>query len=313
MITRRTFGGLALALASRPALAQTAPRELRIGYQKTGLLAVARGQRSLERRLEPLGVAARWVEFAAGPPLLEAMNVGSVDFGFTGDAPPIFAQAAGAAITYVAALPSNGAGEAIITKPGSGVGSLADLKGRKVGMTKGTSAHNLAVAALEAAGLAFTDITPVYLSPADAGAAFARDSIDAWSIWDPFLAVAELRYGTRQLVTSKAALAVNTYVLANRTFAAQQPQVVAAAVDGLGDAARWAEANREAVARTLHEVTGVELAAQTRAAERAEFGVFPINERIVAGQQATADRFHRLGLIPRAITVRDAVWNRPQT
>jgi sulfonate transport system substrate-binding protein len=313
--SRRFFGaaGFALALGlAVPALAQEA-REIRVGYQKTGLPVIAKGQGTVEKRLAGKGVSVRWVEFTAGPPLLEAMNAGAIDFGFTGDAPPIFAQSAGAAIVYVAALPSNGAGEAIIVKEDSPVASLADLKGRKLGVTKGSSAHNLAVAALERVGLGWADITPVYLSPADAGAAFARGAIDAWSIWDPFFAVAQERHKARVLTTSKDVLNVNTYVLANKGYAARNPAALDAVLAGFGDSAAWSDANRGEVARTLAEVTGVELKAQTVAAGRSEFGVFPITDDIIASQQATADRFHRLGLIPRAITIRDAVWVRPQS
>jgi sulfonate transport system substrate-binding protein len=88
-----------------------APKELRIGYQKNGVLVIARQQGMLERKLAAHGVEVKWIEFTSGPPMLEAMNVGSVDVGQVGDAPPVFAQAAGAAIVYVAGQPiTNGQG-----------------------------------------------------------------------------------------------------------------------------------------------------------------------------------------------------------
>jgi sulfonate transport system substrate-binding protein len=311
---RRLLQGTAAALAlpSFAALAQAQGRQLRIGHQK-GALSILKGRGTLEKRLAPLGVSVKWSEFTAGPVQLEALNVGSIDFGWTGDGPPIFAQAAGAKLVYVAALPPNGAGEAIIVKADSPIKSVADLKGKKVAMGKGTSAHNLTVAALEKAGLSFADINPVYLSPADAAAAFARDSVDAWTIWDPFLAIAETRNPTRTLTTGKDTFKVNTYALANRDFAEKHPGTVAAVLEGLAEAASWAGGNRDKVATSLAEITGVELTAQKLAAGRLEFGVFPITDEIVAGQQATADRFHKLGLIPRAITVREIVWKRPQS
>jgi sulfonate transport system substrate-binding protein len=314
--TRRALlaSGFALGAAlAGPALAQPSSGEFRIGYQKTGLPVIARRQGSIEKRLAAVGITVKWVEFTAGPPLLEAMNAGAVDLGFTGDAPPIFAQAAGANILYVAALPSNGAGEALIAKTDSAIHTLSDLKGKKVGFTKGSSAHNLTVAALEKAGLSYGDITPIYLSPADAAAAFARGSIEAWAIWDPFFALAEQRYHPRVLTTSKDALHVNTYFLANKAFAERQPRVVVDALAGFGDAASWAAAHRGEVARALAEITGVDLAAQTVAAERTDFGVLPLSDEIIANQQVTADRFHKLGLIPKAINIRGAVWARPAT
>lgn len=319
-VSRRTFGGGLLAAAAAAVVASAGlPARagdlaaLRVGFQKSGLPVIARRQQTIEAALAPKGVRVDWVEFTAGPPLVEALNVGAIDLGWTGDAPPIFGQSSGAAIVYVAALPSNGLGEAIIAKPGTGIAKVADLKGRKVAVGKGTSANNLLVAALEANGLGFDAITPVYLSPADAAAAFAADQVDAWAIWDPFLAIAETRYHPAVLVRSAEVLDVNTYFLANKGFAAAHPDTILDTIGALKTAAAWADAHRDEVAEALHEVTGVPLDAQTLAADRAKFGVFELTPEIVAHQQQTADRFRRLGLIPNAVTVSDAVWTAPQT
>lgn len=312
-LTRRALGlGLLgmIALGAGPAAADD-PAEFSIGYQKTGLPVIAKQQQIIEKALESKGVTVKWVEFTAGPPLIEALNVGSINVGWVGDAPPIFGQSAGANIVYAAALPSNGEGEAIFVKPDSPIRSVADLKGRKIGVGKGTSAHNLLVAALEKEGIAFTDIEPVYLSPADAAAAFANDKIEAWSVWDPFLAIAEVRYQPRILTRSGDVLDVNTYFVANKDFAQAHPEYVSTTIAALGEAAAWADKNRDKVAQALHEVTGVPLEAQTLAANRSKFGIFPIDEKIVANQQATADRFYKLGLIPNAIKISDAVWTPP--
>ncbi|WP_290687104.1 MULTISPECIES: sulfonate ABC transporter substrate-binding protein [unclassified Haematobacter] len=311
-IMKRTLGlGTALLGAT---LAMGAQADvLKIGYQKAGLPVIARQQHLIEDALKPAGVDVQWVEFSAGPPLVEALNTGAIQVGWTGDAPPIFGQSAGAAIVYVAALPSNGKGEAIIARADSGIATLADLKGKRVAVGKGTSAHNLLVAALENAGLAFTDIEPVYLSPADAAAAFASGKVDAWSIWDPFLAIAETRQKPVVLAKSSDVLNVNTYFLANRDFAAAHGSEISGVIGALEKAAAWADQNRDKVAEALHEVTGVPMEAQTLAANRAVFGVFPITPEIIAHQQETADRFYALGLIPNKITVSEAVWTAPRS
>ncbi|TIU46010.1 MAG: sulfonate ABC transporter substrate-binding protein, partial [Mesorhizobium sp.] len=155
-LTRRAFGvGLLTAAAFAASFGTTSPaaaqdlKAFNIGYQKTGLPVIARQQQIIEKALADKGVTVKWVEFTAGPPLVEALNVGAIDVGWTGDAPPIFGQSAGANIVYAAALPSNGEGEAIFVKPASPIQSLADLKGKRIGVGKGTSAHNLVVAALE--------------------------------------------------------------------------------------------------------------------------------------------------------------------
>lgn len=321
MLNRRTFGLLAassLAAAAVPvfglsrAHAAEPFKELKVGYQKTGLLALARRQQSLEKQFAAQGASVKWVEFASGPPLLEALNVGAVDIGWTGDAPPIFAQAAGANLVYIAAAPSNGNGEAIIVKDGSPIQSVADLKGKKIAVTKGSSAHNLTVAALEKVGVAFSDVTPIYLSPADAAAAFANDSVDAWAIWDPFLALAESRQKTRQLTTTAATHDVNTYLLANKSFADANPAAVGEIIKGLSSAADWASANPGDVASALSEITGVPIGPQTVAVNRGAFAILPLSDAVVAGQQKTADRFYNLKLIPKPIVVRDIIWSAPK-
>lgn len=316
--TRRRAAGLlgllALGLSlGTGALAQEAPKEFRIGYQKIGLLVVARQQGLIEKRLAAQGVAVRWVEFQAGPPLLEALNAGGIDFGYTGDAPPIFSQAAGGNLVYVGAAAQTRDGEAIVVKANSPIRSVADLKGKTVAVGRGTSSHNLLIAALEKAGLSFSDIKPAYLLPSDAGSAFANDSVDAWAIWDPYLALAQSRSETRVIVTMGQTRDAFAFFLGNRTFAETYPGVVSGALAGLSEAADWARAHRDEVAQTLATVTNVPLPIQKVAADRAEFVVRPLSDGILTAQQTTADRFFRLGLIPRPIKVRDIVWSPPRS
>jgi sulfonate transport system substrate-binding protein len=316
MIDRRSFmsasTGVALAaLTGAPARAQ-APAELRIGYQKNGVLVVARQQAALEQRFAASGIAVTWLDFPSGPPLLEAINAGSVDFGQVGDTPPIFAQAGGAKIVYVAGQSITN-GQGILVKPDGGIRTLADLKGKRIGFTKGSSAHNVVVLALEKAGLQYADITPVYLSPPDGAAAFARDSIDAWAVWDPYFAIGEVRGGGRVLANASDVGKTNSFYIANRDFAARAPQLVSAVIDTLGKSAAWAEAHRDAVGQLMAKITGVDVDIQTLAVRRSAFAIGKMTDDIIATQQAVADRFFRLGLIPRQIAVREAVWTQSQS
>ena len=312
---RRDFLRLSLAVGSivgsraPSAQAQTGrgPKELRIGYQKNGILVIARQQSAIERRLALRGIDVKWIEFTSGPPMLEAMNAGSLDIGAVGDTPPIFAQAAGAAVVYIAGQPITN-GQGILVKTDSDIRTVADLKGKRIGFTKGSSAHNVTVIALEKAGLAYSDITPAYLSPPDAAAAFTRGSIDAWAIWDPYFAIGE-KHGGRVLVQAGELAKTNSFYIGNRDFAARYPQVLGEAVGALADVALWAEAHRDQVAKALADVTGVELDIQTVAANRASFAIGKMTDNIIATQQAVADRFHRLGLIPKPIVIRSAVWS----
>ena len=309
-MNRRSFLLLSAAFGlSAPALAAVEPlKELRVGYQKTSILLAVKAQKALEKRFEPQGIAVKWLEFPYGPPLLEALNAAAIDYGYTGNAPPIFAQAAHANIQYVAVIPTRGYGQAIVVPDASPLRTLADLRGRKVAVAKGSSAHDLLVAALERANVPWSEITPVYLAPADAAAAFSRGAVDAWSIWDPFYAIAELKLKARALPIDPKAAEQNSFFLANTDFVARHADVVTAVNEEIAKSTQWASAHRDELAALFAEASGVDLAAQRRSVDRAEFTFGPVTDVVIIRQQAVADRFYRLGLIPAPVAVRDIVW-----
>jgi len=305
-LTRRSaaLGASAFLL---PRLGRTASSTVRIGYQKNGALVLVRKQDRLRR----LNVAAEWVEFNSGPPMLEALAAGAVDFGAVGDTPPIFAQAAGAALLYVGGQPITGANEAILVTKDSPIQSVSDLRGRRLAFTKGSSAHAMVVNILAAAGMKPSEIQPVYLQPPDAGAAFRTGAVDAWGIWDPFYAIAQMEPTTRVLTTAENAAPSNSFFMANRRFVEQQPETVSSLLSAINEAARWARTNPEELAQTLAAVTGVPLAAQRVAAQRGVYAVQPINDAIIKRQQAIADLFTALRIIPAKLDIRAIVWMPP--
>src|ERR1700754_4433920 len=150
---RREFLKLSVGAAAAGSLlpqtrASASVKEIRIGYQKTGVLVIARQQAVLEKRFAGRQIGIKWIEFTSGPPLLEAMRTGSVALGAVGDTPPIFAQAANANIVYIAGSPITN-GQGILVPATSSIRSIADLKGKRIGFTKGSSAHNVVIATLE--------------------------------------------------------------------------------------------------------------------------------------------------------------------
>ncbi|WP_315721670.1 MULTISPECIES: aliphatic sulfonate ABC transporter substrate-binding protein [unclassified Bradyrhizobium] len=310
---RRDFLKLSLASAAvmscaAPLRAEDRPKEIRIGTQKGGFFPAVKARRTLESTFKPLGIEIVWIDFQFGPPLLEAINVGSVDFGYVGDAPPIFAQAASAKIRYAAAVKQDGSTQAIIVPKDSPIRTLADLKGKRIAFGKGSSAHNLLVAALEKAGIAWSDITPAPLAPADATAAFAKGSVDAWSIWDPYLALAELKENARVIVWDKDVHKPNSFYIVGSDFVEKYPGVVAKLNGAFAAEGVWANSHHEEVAKAQAEATGVDLEAVRRFVDRSVYSVVPIDADIIKSQQAVADRFARVGLIPRQVNVADIVW-----
>jgi sulfonate transport system substrate-binding protein len=302
---------LASGLSIGQAEAADAPKEFRIGYQKSSsLLVVARQQKVFETRLKELGVdEVKWVEFQFGPPLLEALGAGAVDFGVTGDTPPILAQSAGAQLVYAASSPA--VQNSILVPQDSPIRSVADLKGKKVAFGKGSSSHNFTVQALRKAGLAYSDIEPAFLAPADAVAAFTTGSIDAWAVWDPYFAIAEKKHGARAIATTADGLDSNSFYLASKAFSEAHPDLLKAAVEELSKVAVWASEHNDELAATSAEATGIDLAAQKAAIGRYRIEVRPLSDDVVAQQQAIADTFYELKLIPNPVNIRDIVWRAP--
>ena len=316
-LSRRTTLGLLFAAAGvmaagmpAAALAQAKGEvqvQVRIGYQKYGTLTLLKGRGTLEKRLAEQGVGVKWTEFPAGPVLLEGLNVGSIDFGTVGEAPPIFAQAAGANLVYVGNEPASPASEAIVVPKGSGLRTLADLKGKKIALNKGSNVHYLLLKALEKAGVAYADSQPVFLPPADERAAFERGSVDAWAIWDPFLAAAEKQIGARVLADGKGLVANYQFYLASRTYAEKNPEILRIVLDEVAKVDDWGRNNPDEVATILSAQTGLSRDVVALAASRYAYGVKPVSVDVIAAQQKVADAFSNLKLIPKPIVVKDAL------
>ena len=302
-----------VGLAANADAAERPPAEPRIGFQKSSInLLIVKQLGLLEKRFP--GAKVTWIEFPAGPQLLEALSVGSLDFGMTGDSPPVFAQAAGKDLLYVGAEAPKPENSAILVPANSGLRTLADLKGKRVALQKGSSAHFVVVQALKKAGLKWADIEPIYLTPADARAAFERGSVDAWAIWDPYYAAAELAIKPRVLSTGKGLSSNNTFYLAASNFARQQPAAVLALLEALSQAEVWTQAHKQEAAQTYSKVTGLDLPTSQRFVDRRpSTDVKPLVAAQVAEQQQVADAFLELGLIPRTIKVSDIVWQAPAT
>jgi sulfonate transport system substrate-binding protein len=278
---------------------------VRIGYQKYGKLVLLKGRGTLEGKLKPLGYSVAWTEFPSGPPLLEALNVGAIDFGIAGETPPIFAQAAGAPLVYLAYDPPAPKGEAILVPKDSSLKSVADLRGKKVALNKGSNVHYLLVRALEQAGLKYSDIQPVFLAPSDALAAFTRGSVDAWVIWDPYEAAAEATTGARILADGTGLASNYQFYFSSRKFLAEDAKAVDIVLDALNEADDWTRNNIDAVAEQLSPSVGLPAAVLAVSLKRESYGILPINSEVIASQQRIADTFHALGLLPKPITVSD--------
>ncbi|MFH0131603.1 sulfonate ABC transporter substrate-binding protein [Variovorax sp. VaC1] len=305
---RRLIQGVAAAIAlpsSFAALAQAPARQLRIGHQK-GPLSILKGRGTLEKRLALLGVTVKWTEFTAGPVQLEALNVGSIDFGDVGEAPPIFAQAAGAPLAYVAATVTRPQSEAVLVPKGSAIKTVAELKGKKIALNKGSNVHYFIVKLFEKHGLSYSDLNLVYLPPADARAAFEKGSVDAWVIWDPFLAAAEKALEARVLADATGVVGNRAYYFSSLDYVAKNADVLAIAIEELNKIDVWGAANKSEYAGELAKLWGLPKPVADLSVGRVGFGTGPITKAILAEQQKIADTFFELKLIPKKINVLEA-------
>lgn len=308
MLTRRSLAKtvLAAALIAAPlASAQAQEKVIRIGFQKYGKLVLLKTKGTLDQKLKALGYNVTWTEFQFGPPLLEAINVGAIDFGNTGETPPVFAQAAGAPIRYVAYEPPAQQGEAILVQKNSPLKSVAELKGKKVAVAKGSNAHYLLVKALEKAGVKFSEITPAYLAPADARAAFESGAVDAWSIWDPYQAAAEKTLEAKTLTDGTGIVPNTQFYLSSQKFIAAEPKVLDVILDELRGVDAWAKSDIKAVAEQLSPAVGLPVPVLEIALKRQSYGIKPIDDEVLSGQQKIADTLYELKLIPKEVRVSD--------
>ena len=305
LIAVTAASGWGTALAQNTANTAQGARVLRIGYQK-GWLSVLKNRGTLEQRLAPLGASVSWAEFSAGPVQLEALNVGSIDFGNVGEAPPIFAQAAGAPLVYASAGNPNFKAEAVVVPAGSPIRSVADLKGKRIAYNKGSNVHYFLVKLLEKHGLQYGDVQSVFLPPADARAAFEKGSVDAWVIWDPFLAAAEKTLGARVLANGEGVVKNRQYYFSSREFATRHLDLLRIAIDEVNQIERWASKNPRAAAQELSRILGLDPAVTELYVGRMAYGTTPITSDILAEQQAIADTFHQLKLIPKPLNLRHA-------
>lgn len=298
-----------LLLALTASAAAKAPETVNIGYQKANIFALLKYRGTLDETFKKQGIAVRWVEFPAGPQMLEGLNVGSIDLAATGDAPPAFAQAAKADLVYLGHSPANPKTEAIVVPESSAIKTVADLKGKRVGLNKGSDVNYLLVKALEEAGLTYKDITPVYLPPADARAAFQRGAIDAWVIWDPYLAEVETNARARQLRNAEGLVPHYTFYLASRKFAEAAPDAAKQVLDELGKLSDWANAHQQDAAGILSASTGLDKGIWQKAIARSPYGAERMTPEVYDQQQALADTFTGIGLLPVKVDVRSATWS----
>lgn len=307
-----------LGVAAAIGVAMVAPshatdkKTVRVGLQKSSALAtVVRTNGELEKRFAELGYNVEWKEFTSGLPLLEALNVGAIELSAdVADTVPIFAQAAGAKLTYIAQEAPSPTAQAILVKEDSPIKSVADLKGKKIAFTKAAGVHYLLIASLSKAGLQFSDIEPAYLTPADGRAAFEKGAVDAWVVWDPFVSAAQKQANARVLSDGSDGVAsYQRYYLASSEFAVKEQKVIEAYFDLLQETGAWVKANPQEAAKILGPAWKLEEDIVATANDRRSYEVRAVKAEYLAEQQKIADVFFGEKVLPKEIKATEAdIW-----
>jgi sulfonate transport system substrate-binding protein len=278
-----------------------------VGYQRSSwAFLYLKHQGSLEARLAPLGGRVKWLEFTAGPPMLEGINVGSVDVALVGDAPPVFAQAGHLRFAYAAVEPAKPEAAAILVPVDSPLRTTAALKGKKVALQKGSSAHHLLIESLRAAGLGWGDIQPVYLAPPDARAAFEQGGVDAWAIWDPHFAAAELQLAARPLAGPPSRFAYRQFLVVRPEFPTVHRDAYEQLLAALEEAEAGIAGQPSSAAAALAADAHLDARILERALARGRFGLQPMSTEVWNEQQDLADLFAELHLLTKIPDVRAA-------
>ncbi|MCU7063592.1 sigma-54-dependent Fis family transcriptional regulator [Serratia ureilytica] len=303
---RRSVG----APAHSPAIsaAPQPERELRIGYQKFGDLGVLKARQSLEQHFAAQRISVLWSEFPAGPQLLHALDGDEIDFGTTGEVPPIFAQAQGNALVYVGFEPPAPQSVAMVVPQDSPIRSAADLRGKRIALNKGSNVHYLLLQMLDEQGMTLNDVRIVYAPPKYPLSATDLQAVDAWMMWDPLLSDAQ-RSGELRVIADGTQRVLNQqFYLARREFAERSGDLLQPLMQALQHTGRYIAAQPREAARHLSDELGLASASLELALSRRSHEIRAMDLQVIRQQQSIADRFYALGLLPKAIAVREAVW-----
>lgn len=249
-----------------------------------------------------------WSTFTSGPPQIEALNAGQIDFAITGNTPPVLS---GLTDTKVIQAYSNPAqGDAILIRPDSDITTIAGMKGRSIAVARGSSAHGHLILQLEKAGLAPEDVEVNFLQPSDAKSAFESGQVDAWAVWDPYTAIAEVGGAVPLVRATGVANGFGFGIASDEALADDlRSKALSDLVARVTRAYEWAAENPEEWARIYAEETGTDPeAAQLHA--RSTRVTIPLDDAVVDSQNELINAFHRAGLLPASFDFNDQIDRR---
>lgn len=284
---------------------------VKIGVQgKGGLFGKAQEQKWFEEAFGEVGAKVEWVEFQSGPPMVEAMASNHLDFAGMGNMPPISAQAAGIDFKIISQVLDGKNNVAIIVPTDSLIQTIADLKGKKVAVTKGSNAYNFLYQVLVKAGLAKSDIQEIQLQPDETQPSFESGKVDAWAVWDPYITLNTLSGKGRVLADGETEGVLSpSFQLVRSDFANEYPELVTLYLKIFEQARQWEATNQEEAFQRYADERNIPIELVQGMQSRAAMINIPASDDIIASQQNTADFQFELGTIRKRINVADVFDN----
>jgi sulfonate transport system substrate-binding protein len=276
---------------------------LRVGDQKGGnrsLLEISGFANDLPYKIE-------WSEFPAAAPILEALNAGALDVGYTGDLAFLSVYAAGAPIKAVGGTRSDPKTQAILVRKDSPIQTAADLKGKRLAGTRGGWGQFLIDATLEKTGFATGDAIFAPLGPVDAKIALLAGSIDAWAVWEPYVSYATIKDDARIIADGQGLSPTITFIVASDAAIAGKRAAVQDLVQRLNKARLWSLDHVAEYAKSTAELTKLPEDVLLSAYRSQHTSPIAIDDAVVREVQEASDRATRYGILPKQIEVSKAV------
>jgi DNA-binding NtrC family response regulator/ABC-type nitrate/sulfonate/bicarbonate transport system substrate-binding protein len=281
---------------------------LRIGIQKFGTSALLHYDEAFATALDAQGVRAEWQDFQTGPPLINALHAVQIDICSTGEISPVVAQASGTPLVYLAYEQAEPTSVALMVRASSPIEAVTDLRGRRVALSRGTNVELMLIRALQSSGMTLNDIQPIYMPPRLHPAPDTIDGVDAWAMWDPFLADTQGSDRFRVLLDGTGLIANRRFYVTRRQCLDSIPKLLDTALVNIFRAGRQAAAAPRQTAERLAGRFGIAADRLEISMRRLGPGARWLDPAVVADQQRIADELHRLGVTPKPVCVADAVW-----
>jgi len=276
---------------------------LRVGDQKGGnrsLLEISGLANDLPYKIE-------WSEFPAAAPILEALNAGALDVGYTGDLAFLSVYAAGAPIKAIGGSRSAAKTQAILVRNDSPIKTAADLKGKRLAGTRGGWGQFLIDATLEKTGFATADAIFAPLGPVDAKVALLAGSIDGWAVWEPYVSFATLKDDARIVADGEGLTPTITFIVASDAAIAGKRTAVQDLVQRLNKARVWSLDHLAEYAKSTADLTKLPEDVLLSAYKAQRTSPIAIDDSVVKEVQEASDRATRYAILPKPLDVGKAV------